>query len=97
MSTYIIANYDIVNRVNYRKYITYSKFRIIDEAGAEPPKGAYPLSLCFDESYYRMGNQPYYITNRIFDEMPTEITLGEYDGNREDGWTEGKTYTFHLE
>lgn len=97
MSTYIIANYDIVNRVNYRKYITYRKFRILDESGAEPPKGAYPLSMRFDESYYRMGNQPFYITNRIFDEMPTEITLGEYDGNREDGWTNGKTYTFHLE
>lgn len=97
MAAYIIADYDIVNRSNYRNYITYRQFRILDKNGQEPPKGAYPLSMRFDESYYRMGNQPFYITNRIFDEMPTEITLGEYEGNREDGWTEGKTYTFHIE
>lgn len=97
MAAYIIADYDIVNRSNYRQYITYRKFRILDENGQEPTKGAYPLSMRFDESYYRMGDQPFYITNRIFDEMPTQITLGEYEGNREDGWTNGKTYTFHLE
>ncbi len=97
MTSYIIAEYNIVNKTNYRKYITYRQFRILDKNGQEPPKGAYPLSMRFDESYHRMGNQPFYITNRVFDEMPTEITLGEYEGNREDGWTEGKTYTFHLE
>ena len=97
MSTYIIADYDIVNRAAYRKYITYRQFRLLDEDGQELPKGAYPLSMRFDESYQRMGNQPFYITNRIFDKMPTQLTIGEYDGNREDGWTDGKTYTFHLE
>lgn len=97
MGTYIIANYDIVNRTKYGQYITYRQFRFLDEKGQEPPKGAYPLSMRFDASYYRMGEQPFYITNRIYDEMPAQITIGEYDGNREDGWTNGKTYTFQLE
>lgn len=97
MAAYIIAEYDIMDRTSYRNYITYRKFRILDAAGREPPKGAYPLSMRFDESHYRMGSQPFYMTNCIFEEMPVELTIGEYAGNREDGWTEGETYTFHLE
>lgn len=98
MSTYIIANYDIVNRVNYNQYIIYRQFRFLDENGATLQKGAHPLSIRIDDRMSGLlGNQPCYLTNRLFDEMPTQITIGEYDGNRTDGWTEGKTYTFHLE
>lgn len=97
MAAYIIADYDVVNQTNYRAYFPNRSFRILDENGCEPPKGAYPLSLRFDDSCYRKDSRPFYITNCLFNEMPAAIMIGEYAGNREDGWTDGEIYTFHLE
>ena len=97
MSTYIIINYDILDRKAYSNYFVPKSLRILDEKGDEPLPGAFPLSVRVDKAYLGMVDHPYYLTDRIFDAMPTQLTIGEYDGNREDGWTDGKTYTFHLE
>ena len=97
MSTYIIINYDILDRITYSNYFVYKGLLIQDEEGNEPLPGAFPLSVRVDKAYRGMVDGPYYLTDRIFEELPTQLTLVEYDGNRNDGWTEGATYTFHFE
>lgn len=97
MSTYIIINYDILDRTAYANFFVYKSLRIMDVKGNETLPGAFPLSMRVDTAYRGMVDHPYYLTDRLFDELPTQLTIGEYEGNRNEGWTEGATYTFHLE
>lgn len=95
MSTYIIVNYDIVDNKAYQNYMPYKSFVILDENGEAVSKGAFPLSLRIgrNEDKSIWGDRRFYLTNRIYDEMPTQVTvtISEDEESAEVG------YTFHLQ
>ena len=98
MTTYILVHCDIADSIRYNEYRKYGTIRFLNGEDEMIPKGAQPMSFWVHGNLQQlMGKGPYYITNRLFDEMPDQITIGEYEGNHTDGWTEGATYTFQLQ
>lgn len=97
MSTYIIVHHSVVDQARYQEYKLYRSLRFLDENGEVIPKGSQPLSFWVDRAAQQMGDETYYITNRLFEEMPEQITIGDHGGSHEEGWTEGNPHTFRLQ
>ncbi|MBQ8555517.1 MAG: hypothetical protein IJ438_06520 [Clostridia bacterium] len=97
MTTYCLMDYDIIDLARQRVYAMYRPIRILDDVGAAIPRGANPLYIRIGANHQGMGDQLQYISTRQIDSLPDHITIGEYDGNQEEGWIEGKTHTFFLQ
>lgn len=99
MSTYVFADYDVADQARYEEYIMHQKLRFLDEEGVPLQVGAYPLA--YNSRYdIRRNDVPQrhcYISNWLLDGMPEQITIGEYGGSAESGWTDGSACTFHLQ
>lgn len=99
MSTYILADYDVADQVRYQEYIMHQKLRFLDENGDPLQVGAYPLAYNsrYDIRRNDVPEKRYYISNWLLDDMPEQITIGDYAGTAESGWTEGSACTFRLQ